>query len=101
MLPFPALRDRILEALQVINEEELCKDLQSEEWKIWGKKPWEPGSWEFSGEFVGKWWFLVDEEMVRMTNFWRVQRGEELLRLPHGQKLVGGFDIAGRISNVL
>lgn len=54
MIPFPILRDRILEALLVINEEKLCKDLQSADWKIWGKKPWEPRSWEFGADFRAK-----------------------------------------------
>jgi hypothetical protein len=101
MLPFPLLRDRILETLQVINEEELCRDLQNDEWKIWGRRPWEPRSWEFSEEFVAKWWFLLDEEMLRGTNFWRGQRMEEPLRLPHRQKLLEGSDDSGRISTVL
>lgn len=88
MIPFPDLRDRILETLAVINEEELCRDLQSDDWKIWGKRPWEPKSWEFAQDFVLKWWFLLDDDILRMTNFWRMQRHEEPLRLHHKQKLL-------------
>ncbi len=91
MIPFPIIRDRILETLAVINEEELCHDLQSDEWKIWGKKPWEPKSWEFSGEFVLKWWFLLDDEILMMTNFWRMQRQEEPLKLPHKAEAVNAL----------
>jgi Domain of unknown function (DUF3425) len=101
MIPFPILRDRILETLNVINEEELCRDLQSDDWKIWGKKPWEPGSWEFARDFVLKWWFLLDDDILRMTNFWRMQRQEEPLRLPHKQKLLEPSSDAGRIDPTL
>jgi hypothetical protein len=101
MIPFPILRDRILETLSVINEEELCRDLQSDDWKIWGKKPWEPGSWEFAQDFVLKWWFLLDDDILRMPNFWRMQRQEEPLRLPHKQKLLEPSSDAGRIDPAL
>jgi hypothetical protein len=101
MIPFPILRDRILEALAVINEEELCRDLQSGDWKIWGRKPWEPGSWEFAADFVHKWWFLLDDEILRMTNFWRCQWQEEPLRLPYKQKLLEPCGDPGRFTDVM
>jgi hypothetical protein len=101
MIPFPVLRDWILETLAVINEEELCKDLQTDDWKIWGKKPWEPRSWEFAAGFVHKWWFLLDDEILRTTNFWRSQRQEELLGLPHKQKLLEPADDLGRVTDIL
>src|SRR5450432_3446874 len=34
MIPFPTIRDRILETMTVINEEELCRDLVSEDWRV-------------------------------------------------------------------
>ncbi len=45
-------------ALGVIDDEELCKDLceGGEEWRVWGGRPWEGGSWEFSGDWVGIGW---------------------------------------------
>ena len=87
--------------LAVINEEELCRDLQSGDWKIWGGKPWEPRSWEFAADFVQRWWFLLDDEILWMTNFWRCQRQEEPLRLPHKQKLLEPAGDFGWITDVL
>lgn len=53
----------------------------SEEWRIWGSTPWESHGWEIGEGFVRKWGFLLDEEILSGTNFWRAQRGEEALVL--------------------
>jgi hypothetical protein len=100
MIPFPILRDRILEALQTMNEEELCKDLVTDEWKIWGNKPWEPRSWEMPHKFVHKWWFLLDEDILAMTNFWRQQRSEEPLSLPK-MRYIEAPNIAAEVPTVV
>ncbi|KIW03649.1 uncharacterized protein PV09_04972 [Verruconis gallopava] len=78
-IPWPSLRDNILSSIAVINEDELVKDLS--EMKIWGTMPWDPMSWEVTAKFVKKWWFLIDESVLRSTNFWRAQRGEDPLTM--------------------
>jgi hypothetical protein len=79
MIPWGSLRDRLLNSQKSINEVEFTLDMP--DLKVWGSTPWDPMSWEMSGDFVKKWWFLVDEEMLRTTNFWRGQRGEKPLIL--------------------
>jgi hypothetical protein len=88
LFPLPTLRNRILEALQTMNEEELCKDICNDEWRIWGNNPWDPKSWELPESFVKKWWFLLDDELLRMTNYWRMQRSQEPLTVPGRQKTI-------------
>jgi hypothetical protein len=74
ILPWPMLRDRILASSAAINEDEFFNDMRS--LKVWGQTPWDPMSWEMGDQFAQKWWFLLDEGMVRTSNFWRAQRGE-------------------------
>jgi len=77
MLPWSSLRDRVLNSIMTINEIEFVQDMY--EMKVWGSTPWDPMGWEVSPEFVRKWWFLMDDGVMRTTNFWRSQRGEEPL----------------------
>lgn len=81
MMPWAALRDRVLANVTVINEMEFINDMLSESLKIWGTVPWDPMSWEFDGQVLRKWWFLMDQDIVLSTNFWRAQRGEQGLIL--------------------
>jgi len=74
MIPWSSMRDRLLSSLNAINHEEFVADMG--QLKTWGVTPWDPTGWEVSPIFAGKWWFLVDEGMLRTTNFWRAQRGE-------------------------
>lgn len=82
MLPWAPLRDRVLDSACIINETDFVNDMLSEKIKIWGSTPWDPMSWEFDVEMLRKWWFLMDEDTLRTTNFWRGQRGEQALVLP-------------------
>ncbi|KAH8881072.1 NAD(P)-binding protein [Thozetella sp. PMI_491] len=75
MLPWPSLRNQLLDSLATINEMQFVLDM-SDGLKIWGSTPWDPLAWEVAPEFARKWWFLMDEEIMRTTNFWRRQRGE-------------------------
>ena len=81
MLPWSSLRDRILNSLTAINESEFVQDMSSSDLKVWGSTPWDPTGWEIGPEFAKKWWFLMDDGIMRTTNFWRGQRGEEALVL--------------------
>jgi hypothetical protein len=76
MMPWASLRNRLLDSLVSINEEEFTKDMTSSDLKVWGNVPWDPMSWEVGPEFAKKWWFLVDEGIIDRSNFWRAQRGE-------------------------
>lgn len=93
MLPWISLRDRILGSLLVINEQEFVLDMA--DLKVWGSTPWgmttimtyfiavlthvDPIGWEVTSEFATKWWFLLDDTILRGSNFWRSQRGEQAL----------------------
>ena len=81
MLPWSSLRDRILNSPMAINEAEFIQDMATGDLKVWGSTPWEPMAWEVGPEFARKWWFLMDDGILRTTNFWRSQRGEEALVL--------------------
>lgn len=77
VIPFPGVRDRLLRSLAVIDLEKLSIDLAGGgAFRVWGSVPWDGTSWEVSDQFANKWWFLVDEELLRATNFWRRQRLE-------------------------
>jgi len=81
MLPWSSLRDRILNSQTTMNEAEFVMDMASDGLKVWGSMPWDPTGWEMKPELVRKWWFLMDDGIIRTTNFWRGQRGEEALVL--------------------
>jgi hypothetical protein len=81
LIPWPSVRDRILLSPTAINELELVTDIMSDGLKVWGWTPWDTMAWEVGPEFARKWWFLMDAEVIRTTNFWRGQRSEEPLTL--------------------
>lgn len=81
MLPWASLRDRLLKSISAINEEEFMLDMRVGHLKIWGSVPWEPMGWEVGEDFAKRWWFLMDDGIIRTTNFWRSQRGERPLSL--------------------
>lgn len=81
-LPFPQFRDNLLRAGDVIDSYEFWDDMVSGKLKVWGKTPWDRRGWEMQEEFATKWSWLVADDILEETNFWRVSRGEEPL-LPH------------------
>ncbi|KAF4468119.1 hypothetical protein FALBO_4994 [Fusarium albosuccineum] len=76
VIPFPGVRNRILRSLAVIDLEKFTTDLTEGAFKVWGSTPWDGTSWEVSEAFAKRWWFLVDEQLLSATNFWRRQRLE-------------------------
>ncbi|KAH8812679.1 hypothetical protein F5884DRAFT_314988 [Xylogone sp. PMI_703] len=78
-IPFPSMRDRILEAGDLVQLEALREDILHAGIRFWGHRPWDTRSWEFPEQFVDKWWWLLDEEIIAMTNFWREERAVEPL----------------------
>ncbi|KAI9737871.1 MAG: hypothetical protein M1834_009241 [Cirrosporium novae-zelandiae] len=80
ILASPSLRNNILLAqLTDEQEDQLCYDLTSMGFTVWGSQPWDPMGWEVSQDFIDKWGWLVDRDTVRFSNFWRRERGEEPL----------------------
>lgn len=75
-LPFATMRDRILSAAAVVDLDVLRGDLLSMGFTCWGRRPWDPRGWEIPTAFVEKWWWLLDEDIVTMTNFWREERAD-------------------------
>ncbi len=39
-------------------------------------------AWEVKQSFATSWWWLLGEEIIRASNFWRGERGEGPLILP-------------------
>ena len=79
IIPFSGFRDNLLYVLDsapgTVDEDELCTDIEKY-LKIWGRLTWDTKSFEFEPEFLEKWRWLVDDEVLSVTNFWRAQRGE-------------------------
>ncbi|KAL4973518.1 hypothetical protein BDW66DRAFT_168487 [Aspergillus desertorum] len=86
--PFPSMRDTLISAAHLFDDEELCHDLMAF-WNtrdtqatliVWGAS-WEPGSWEVTEGFARKWGWLLRgcPELLVSTNIWRSRRGERPL----------------------
>ena len=79
------LRENILLAdMGEEQEDDFCRSLHENGFVVWGSQPWNPMGWELSQGFVNKWGWMVDEETLRCSNFWRFERGELPLHNPHG-----------------
>lgn len=87
-LPFPHFRDNLLRAGDIVQSTEFWNDMISGKLSVWGKTPWDRRGWEMHEEFVNKWWWVIADDILEETNFWRVSRGEAplLLRLPQRQE---------------
>ncbi|KAJ5595028.1 uncharacterized protein N7459_001236 [Penicillium hispanicum] len=79
ILPFPGLRNRLLRSLHAIDLAVLSQDLVQDAFQVWGRVTWDGSGWEVSEAFARRWWFLIDEELLRATNFWRRQKFEGAL----------------------
>ncbi|KAL2817895.1 hypothetical protein BDW59DRAFT_130169 [Aspergillus cavernicola] len=88
--PFPRMRDCLITAAHLFDDEELCHDLMAF-WDtknsgatllVWGP-PWDPRNWEVTEGFVRKWGWMLrgSSELLVSTNYWRRRRGEGLLDL--------------------
>jgi hypothetical protein len=80
VLPLPSVRSRLLEVSLHFGCTEFWFDM-IDGFTIWGQSPWEEMGWEVSESFVRKWWFLVDKDVIKQSNFWRAQRGLAALEL--------------------
>ncbi|KAF8856182.1 hypothetical protein BDZ45DRAFT_692032 [Acephala macrosclerotiorum] len=97
ILPLPALRNKLLQAHDLIDPQDIWIDLIEGNRigegdmgiKVWGNRSWDERGWEIGRGFATKWWFLMDEEVLGTTNFWRAARGEELLSVEGLKKRIG------------
>ncbi|KAL7917411.1 hypothetical protein ACQKWADRAFT_325765 [Trichoderma austrokoningii] len=80
-LPFPHFRDNLLRAGDIVQPTEIWNDMVSGKLRVWGKTPWDRRGWEMQEEFVNKWWWVIADDILEETNFWRVSRGEAPLSL--------------------
>jgi hypothetical protein len=94
VFPSPKMRDNMIRAQRehLFTSGELCADVLG---GLSGKQndvnsglivwsdPWEPGGWELTEGFIGKWKFLIKgcNDLVESTNGWRDVRGEDRLIL--------------------
>jgi hypothetical protein len=97
-LPFPTLRERIIEACSlespILDEEDLCEDLKKDGLICWGSylgdgnratgsgAPWDFRSWEAQPWFLRKWWFFIggsQGELFQQTRWWHEMRGDRLV----------------------
>lgn len=97
-LPFPTLRERIIEACSlespILDEEDLCDDLEKGGLICWGSylgdgnratgsgAPWDFRSWEAQPWFLRKWWFFIGRsqgELFQQTRWWHEMRGDRLV----------------------
>ncbi|KAI1119927.1 hypothetical protein F5Y10DRAFT_290639 [Nemania abortiva] len=84
LFPFGSLRDSLIHAQDIIDEDELCADLGGKNATtehtgliVW-EDPWDPMGWEVSEYVAVKWARLFDgcKQLLMATNYWRRQRGE-------------------------
>ncbi|KAF7539280.1 hypothetical protein G7054_g2221 [Neopestalotiopsis clavispora] len=87
--PIPRMRDNLLLAAGLYDEDELCngllefKDVPNEQsgLLVWGE-PWDEASWEVSATFVRRWGWTIRgcDELLDSTNRWRMARGERPMK---------------------
>ena len=91
MIPSPSLRDRLCRAGPDVSAaflhdfDYLLLTTNMDEHQrltIWGEDPYNEVSWEFSGEMLSRWGWLVGTAWAERANFWRTQRGQAPLPMP-------------------
>ncbi len=86
LIPFPSMRDQLLKSSQSIDRDEIWLDLAMGGFSVWGITPWDKRGWEVHVDFAKKWWWLMTDEVLDESNFWRLQRGEEKLSISPAKK---------------
>ncbi|GAA5965362.1 hypothetical protein JCM3765_004871 [Sporobolomyces pararoseus] len=75
---FPSLRDRLILLKDQYPLEELTKDLITAI-RIHGNDLLQAENWEVEETFLRKYWFVIDETVLNITNKWRKERGDKEL----------------------
>jgi Domain of unknown function (DUF3425) len=47
--------------------------------RIWGEDPCVDGNWEVGEAVFKKWWWVLDSDIIKKSNEWRMERGAPLL----------------------
>lgn len=83
LLPFASFRDNLLRARDRLSAVEFWTDVVQNV-RVWGRTPWDRRGWEVQEWFAVKWHWLMTEEVLEETNFWRVSQGLDPLQLMSG-----------------
>ncbi|KAG4433049.1 hypothetical protein IFR05_011467 [Cadophora sp. M221] len=89
IIPFSAIRDRLLQSQHIIDGVEIWGDI-TRDVRVWGNTPRDDRGWEMGERFAVKWWFLLDDEVLRTTNFWRRTRDERSLSMAEIKETLHG-----------
>ncbi|KAK3305991.1 uncharacterized protein B0T15DRAFT_417003 [Chaetomium strumarium] len=110
LLPWPAVRDRMIGYLSLGLEENISNSSSSgnsggngngsgsvtgsllldfiydmedgaEGIRVWGADPYDEANWEVGQAVFERWWFVFDKRVVEVSNRWRRRRGAEPLRI--------------------
>ncbi|BGP24801.1 transcription factor [Rhodotorula toruloides] len=73
---FPSLRDRLILLKDQLELPTLIEDFSTGV-SVNGDDSLAPESWELSEEFIRKYWYVVDQDTLSITNKWRKERGEK------------------------
>lgn len=96
IVPFAGFREKVLRFLDLIDEDDLCHMMYTD-WGVWGNRPWDKTSWEVGQKFSEKYWFLMDEDMIRASNFWRSQKGLKPLKIQQPMRGVERGKVVGEV----
>jgi hypothetical protein len=96
VMPHPVWRDNLILRSGTFHHSELASDIvgalfdgvtaskcEEQGIVVWSP-PWHPSGWELSKGFLRKWGWIIsgsEDEVLRTTNKWREERGEEPLVL--------------------
>lgn len=88
LLPDPQMRDNLILAEGMFDEEQLCLDMKGAGSVrsgntgiiVW-KDPWDPSGWEVTEKFARSWGWIIwnCHDLLKSTNYWRAKRNEKPL----------------------
>ncbi|KAJ6134107.1 hypothetical protein N7523_000429 [Penicillium sp. IBT 18751x] len=99
LIPFPRMRDNLILAQDLIDDDQLCRDMCGQRplpsssktlnrgsgigetgVLVW-RNPWDPSGWEVTETFIKLWGWAIQDcwDLFHSTDAWRVHRGEKPL----------------------
>ncbi|KAJ5112140.1 hypothetical protein N7532_000185 [Penicillium argentinense] len=99
LIPFPRMRDNLILAQDLMDDEQLCRDMCGQRPPpsssqnlcrgsgigetgvlVW-RDPWDPSGWEVTETFIRLWGWAIQDcwDLFSSTDAWRVHRGEKPL----------------------
>ncbi|KAH8808296.1 hypothetical protein F5884DRAFT_363817 [Xylogone sp. PMI_703] len=79
LLPSPSLRDRLMGITEDVARTFISEASEAGQITIWGDDALNEVSWEMSQALLERWGWLVGREWIVRANYWRQQRGAQLL----------------------